>query len=253
MLKIIGIIPARYASTRFPGKPLVKILGKTLIQHTYENALRCKTLDKVIVATDDERIFAHVKEFGGDVVMTSVDCLNGTERLAEVVRNDKRLKDVQIIVNVQGDEPTLDPSIIQGVAEALEQDAEAAVATAVVKIHSADEAYNPSVVKCVLDQRGYALYFSRGLIPAGKTLKFQKETTYWRHLGLYAYRRDFLLHYASLTPTPLQMAEDLEQLRVLEHGYKIKTAIVEGESMDVNTPEDLKKVEQLICKQNTSS
>lgn len=253
MLKIIGIIPARYASTRFPGKPLTKILGKTLIQRTYENALRCKVLDKVIVATDDQRIFQHVMELGAPVVMTSVDCLTGTDRLAEVIRNAPELKEVEIIVNIQGDEPTLDPLIIQEVAESLAQSPEAVMSSAVIKIHSEEEAYNPSVVKCVMDQQGNALYFSRGLIPAGKTGKYQKDGIYWRHLGIYAYRRDFLLHYSELTPTPLQQAEDLEQLKVLEQGFKIKTAIVEGECMDVNTPEDIKKVEQLICKQNISS
>ena len=253
MLKVIGIIPARFGSVRFPGKPLVEILGKTLIQHTYENALRCKILDKVIVATDDERIFKHMNDLGGNVVMTSLNCPTGTDRLAEVVRDHPELHSVEVIVNVQGDEPTLDSHVIEEIAQVLLKDPQADVSTAVVLIKHAEEALNPSIVKCVIDQNGYALYFSRGLIPAGKSLQYNPGTPYYRHLGLYGYRRDFLLHYASLTPTPLQLAEDLEQLRVLEHGYKIKTTIVQSECMDVNTPEDIKKVERLLCKQNTSS
>lgn len=251
MQNIIGIIPARYGSTRFPGKPLVKIAGKTLIQRTYENAKSCKILDKIIIATDDKRIYDHVKEFQGQVIMTSVDCPTGTDRLAEVIRKDSSLSHAQIIVNIQGDEPTIDPKIIESVAITLNECKEAAVATAVVQINSEEEALNPSVVKCVLDLQGFALYFSRGLIPAGKNLKYDPGQVYFRHLGLYAYRRDFLLHYGSLSQTPLQLAEDLEQLRVLENGYRIKAAIVEGESRDVNTPEDIKKVEPFICKQNT--
>jgi 3-deoxy-manno-octulosonate cytidylyltransferase (CMP-KDO synthetase) len=253
MSEIIGIIPARYASSRFPGKPLEKILGKTLIQRTYENAARCEILDNLIVATDDQRIFDHVQGFGGKVVMSSPDCLTGTDRLAEVVRNDPSLKNVFIIINIQGDEPCLDPQTIKAVAEALANDPDAAMSTAVIALHTEEETLNPSVVKCVLDQNNYCLYFSRNLIPGGRTLKFQKNATYYKHLGIYGYRREFLLHYAELTPTPLQLAEDLEQLKVLEHGFRIKAAIVFGESMDVNTREDIKKVERLLCKQNTSS
>lgn len=253
MPKVVGIIPARYASTRFPGKPLIQILGKSLIQRTYENALRCPALEQVIVATDDQRIFDHVQTFGGRVVMTSEDCPTGTDRLAEVLRLEVSLADVELIMNVQGDEPCLDPAVISSVVKALQDDPQAAMSTAIIPIHSAEEAHNPSVVKCVIDQRHYALYFSRALIPAGKTLKFHPDNLYYKHLGLYAYRREFLLHYAELSPTPLQQIEDLEQLKVLEHGYKIATVKVKGESMDVNTPEDIKKVEQLLCKQSTSS
>lgn len=251
--KVVGIIPSRYASTRFPGKPLVEILGKSLIQRTYENALRCKALDFVIVATDDQRIFDHVKSFGGEVAMTSIDCPTGTDRLAEVVRTMPALADVEIVMNVQGDEPCINPAIIAAVVKALEEDPKASVATAIIPIRSAEEAHNPHVVKCVIDLHGYALYFSRTLIPAGKSLKFHPETITYKHLGLYCYRKDFLLHYADLSPTPLQQVEDLEQLKVLEHGYRIKTVTVGNESMDVNTPEDIKKVEQLLCKQNTYS
>lgn len=251
--KVVGIIPARYASTRFPGKPLVPILGKSLIQRTYENALRCPALEELIVATDDQRIFDHVKTFGGKVVMTPENCPTGTDRLAEVLRHEESLKSVEVIMNVQGDEPCIDPAVIASVVKALQDNAEAAMSTAITPIHSTEEAHNPNVVKCVIDSRHFALYFSRALIPGGRSLKFQPAQHYYRHLGLYAYRREFLLHYAELRPTPLQQVEDLEQLKVLEHGYRIITVTVSGESMDVNAPEDIKKVEQILCKQNTSS
>lgn len=253
MQKVIGIIPARFGSTRFPGKPLVQILGKSLIQRTYENALLSTHLSRVIIATDDQRIFDHVRAFGGDVIMTSSECATGTDRLAEVIRNDPTLHDVDIIVNIQGDEPTIDPRVIEAVANALADDPQASMSTAIVRLSNKEHAENPHTVKCVIDSFGYALYFSRALIPAGKGLVFDPTKTYYKHLGLYGYRRDFLLHYSALQPTPLQLAEDLEQLKVLEHGFRIKTTIVESECMDVNTPEDIKKVEQLICKQNTSS
>lgn len=249
---ILAIIPARYGSTRFPGKPLIEIQGKTLIQRTYENTKRCTCLDEIIVATDDQRIFDHVKGFGGDVVMTPTDCPTGTDRLAYVLENDPRLQKAEIIINVQGDEPCLDPSVITQLAEALQSDPSAVMSTAVVKLHE-DEASSPSDVKCVLAQDGTVLYFSRALIPGGTDLKYRKNVPYYKHVGIYAYRPDFLLKYAKLPMTPLQMAEDLEQLKVLEHGYKIKAAIVNSASAGVNIPEDIKKVEQDLWKQNTYS
>lgn len=252
MQSVIGIIPARYASQRFPGKPLAKILGKTLIQHTYENAKRCDLLEKIVVATDDQRIYDHVKEFGGEVLMTSVDCPTGSDRLVEALRQDPELDKADIVLNIQGDEPLLDPSTLCKIAEVLMNDPKAVVSTPIIRLRSEEEALNPSVVKCVIDKKGHALYFSRGLIPAGKNLKFDPEKVYWRHVGLYGYRTPFLKKYASLKQTPLQLAEDLEQLRILEHGYVIKTCEIKIESLDVNTPEDLKKVELLLCKQNTS-
>lgn len=250
--KIIAIVPARYASTRFPGKPLVPILGKTLIQRTYENAQRCPLLDDLVVATDDQRIFDHVLDFGGKVVMTSSECATGTDRLAEVIRHNPQFDQADIIVNIQGDEPCLDPVITTKMIEALLGDAAAVMSTAVVPLRSEEEAIQSSINKCVIDLNGYALYFSRALIPAGRTLCFIPSNTYYRHVGIYAYRRSFLLKYAELPPTPLQLAEDLEQLKVLEHGYKIKTVIVDSISIGVDVPEDIKKVEQLLCKPNTS-
>lgn len=247
--RTLAIIPARYASTRFPGKPLVKILDKTLIQCTYENALRCKNFADVVVATDDQRIFDHVLSFGGRVVMTG-DCATGTDRLIEVMKNGQY--DAEIILNIQGDEPCLDPTVIDQVVKALINSEDAVVSTAAVKITSEEEALSSSVVKCVMDQKGYALYFSRALIPSNKNHSWNPQAVYYKHLGIYCYRKEFLLKYGQLEETPLQTMEDLEQLKILEHGYKIKVVLVETSSVGIDTPEDIKKVEQLLCKQNSS-
>lgn len=252
-LKVVGIIPARYGSSRFPGKPLANILGKSLIQRTYENSKNCSFLEDVFVATDDQRIFDHVEAFGGKVMMTSSICPTGSDRLIEAVEKDPRLKDASIIINIQGDEPCLEPKVIQQVVQLLKDDSLAVMSTAVMKIHSESEALNPSVVKCSLDKFGNALYFSRSLIPGGPSAKFNPQLNYFKHIGIYGYRKDFLLTYGKLSPTPLQLAEDLEQLKVLEHGYRIKTAIVESASVSVDHPEDIKKVELLLCKQNIYS
>lgn len=246
--KVVGIIPARYGSSRFPGKPLTNILGKTLIQRTYENSKECFLLDEVFVATDDKRIFDHVLGFGGQVIMTSPSCPTGSDRIIQAVEKERRLDDASIIVNIQGDQPCLEPNVVQQVLQLLLDDSEAQMSTAVMKIHSEIEALNPSVVKCSLDCQGNALYFSRSLIPGGPHVKFNPLLTYFKHIGIYAFRRDFLFTYGKLPQTPLQLAEDLEQLKVLEHGYKIKTAIVESHSISVDHPEDVTKVESLLCK-----
>lgn len=250
---IAAIIPARYGSVRLPGKPLIEIQGKSLIQRTYENTKKCKDLDQIIVATDDHRIFQHVNDFGGDVVMTPEECATGTDRLAYVLKQDPKLQNLDLIVNIQGDEPCIDPSVISALINILLKDPTAVMSTAVVKFDNANEAMNPSEVKCVLSLDGTALYFSRSLIPGSKKPGYHNENTYYKHLGIYAYRPDFLLKYTELPQTPLQITEDLEQLKVLEHGYKIKAIIVESNSPGVNTPEDIKKVEQEICKQNSFS
>lgn len=242
--KIIGMIPARYASSRFPGKPLSLISGKSLIQRTYENSLKCTLLDDVIVATDDDRIFEHVESFGGKVIMTSVDCPTGTERLAEAIHAN--FKDVDVVINIQGDEPLLEPDVIRKVGEILINDPVAVMSTAVVKIDNEEDANSRSVNKCVIDANGNALYFSRSLLPGGHSGKWDPNKTYYKHLGIYGYRRDFLFHYAELSPTPLQLAEDLEQLKVLEHGFRIKVAVVDSVSIGVDTPEDINKVERML-------
>lgn len=247
---VVAIIPARYASTRFPGKPLVKIYGKTLIQHTYENAKRCQVLDELVVATDDQRIYDHVEGFGGSVVMTPETCPTGSDRLAHVVQNDPRLQQAEVIVNVQGDEPCVDPEVLAMLVEALRSDPSAVMSTIVVKLED-EEAFSTSHVKCVLDLRGNVLYFSRALIPGGKDGEYRKSVVYYKHVGVYAYRPQFLLEYTKLPMTPLQMAEDLEQLKVLEHGYKIKAVVVNSMSIGVDTPEDIKRAEKELCRQSS--
>lgn len=253
-IKILGIIPARFASTRFPGKPLIPILGKTLLQRTFENASLVSILDKLLIATDDQRIYDHVMEFGGNPVMTSVRCPTGTDRLAEVLQNYPELLKAEAIVNIQGDEPFVDPKAIEEAVELLLQDPQASMATIITPLQTEEEALNPSIVKCVKDQQNNALYFSRSLIPSNKKQKFNlQEGAYYRHLGLYVYRPSFLLQYQTLRPTPLQLEEDLEQLKVLEHGHRIKVAITDKVSIGVDTHEDVNKIEQWLCTQNTFS
>ncbi len=250
--KIIGVIPARYGSTRFPGKPLVEIKGKSLIQRTYENAAKCASFDSIIIATDDKRIYEHADSFGADVVMTSSDCLTGTDRVLEAINNIKdNIDDSAIIVNVQGDEPCISPDTINTIIEALIKNPDAVMATAASKITDIADLKDPSVVKCALDTAGNALYFSRSCIPYVRNPK--KMSTHHRHLGIYAFRKEFLLKYSQLAPTPLQLAEDLEQLKILERGYKIKVAIVEDSDIGVNTPDDAKKLEKILCNQNSYS
>lgn len=250
---IIGIIPARYGSTRFPGKPLVSIQGKTLIQRTYENAMRCPLIDELIIATDDQRIFDHAADFGARVMMTPANCPTGSDRLAHVLQQDESLQKAEIILNVQGDEPGVDPSTTIAIIEALRKDPTAVMSTGVYPMTCSTNIENSNHVKCVLDLFGNVLYFSRMPIPGFHSSNRQRELTYYKHIGIYAYRPQFLLQYVKLPMTPLQCAEDLEQLKVLEHGFKIKAAVVENMSADVNTPEDIKIVEQELCKQNTFS
>jgi len=242
---IIGIIPARYGSCRFPGKPLAQIAGKSLIQRTYENAFHSDHFDHLIVATDDERIFEHVKDFNGEVVMTSINCPTGTDRVVEALQQLQFTHD-SIIVNIQGDAPLLESKVVHEVIDLLRFDNQEVMATAVFPITSEDEARDPHVVKCVLDKSGRALYFSRGLIPHCGEAGYHPSAQYYHHLGLYAYRYDFLQQFVSLEPTPLQLAEDLEQLKALEYGFSIKVAIVESQSFGVDRPEDIKRVEKVL-------
>ncbi|EFB42772.1 MULTISPECIES: 3-deoxy-manno-octulosonate cytidylyltransferase [Parachlamydia] len=252
-LQVIGIIPARLKSERLPGKLLIPIAGKTLIQRTYENALRCKLLDDLIVATDSPSILEHVQSFGGKAYLTSENCRNGTDRLAEVLTLNPTLQKIPFVINIQGDEPFLEPEVIQKVIEGLQSDKQIMVSTPITPIQTEEEALDSSVVKCVRRQDGDALYFSRALIPSSKKQGYQPETRYYRHIGVYGYRTDFLLLYTKLPSTPLQLSEDLEQLKILEHGYRIKTVVVDSISIGVDEPADIKKVEYLLCKQNTSS
>ncbi|MBT3394617.1 MAG: 3-deoxy-manno-octulosonate cytidylyltransferase [Waddliaceae bacterium] len=246
-LKTIGIIPARYGSTRFPGKPLALIAGVSLIQRTYENAVRCGCYDKLLVATDDARIYDHVKGFGGEVIMTSEQCPTGTDRVLEAANTLEALDDNDIIVNVQADEPLLGEGVVPALVNALNSDADVATPVTALPEEDIDD---PSVVKCVIGTDGMALSFSRKIAPHD-----DKGTTptYYKHLGIYAFRYHFLKEFATLAPTPLQQAEDLEQLKILEHGHAIAIAIVEDDGIGVDTPEDITKVEKILCRQNISS
>jgi 3-deoxy-manno-octulosonate cytidylyltransferase (CMP-KDO synthetase) len=247
-VKVLAVIPARFGSTRFPGKPLSLIHGKSLIQHTYDNAVASPLLDGVIIATDDDRIYKHAQGFHANVVMTDPNHPNGTERIAEVISNLSERPD--IVVNIQGDEPCISPELIEALVMALVDNPDVPMSTVITPLTNLEDANNPSVVKCVINQKGRALYFSRRCIPGGKSSTPASTTSYYSHIGLYAYRTDFLFTYLHLPPTPLQLAEDLEQLKVLEHGFHIQTAIVEHLSLGVDTPEDIHKVESYLCKQN---
>lgn len=238
---IIGIIPARIGSKRLPNKMLLPIEGKPLIQWTYENALKCRLLDSLIIATDDLNIFQAAKKFDAEVMMTSDSHCSGSDRCAEVIEKHPKAKNCDIILNIQGDEPEIDPTVLEKILFSLVNDTEADVATACVRIRDAKTATNPSNVKCVFNQRNHALYFSRAMIPFGKTGEFNPEIAYYKHFGIYAFRKKCLLHYSRMPATPLQKAEDLEQLKLLELGYQIYVLEVETDSLGIDTQEDLEK------------
>ncbi len=252
-LKITCIIPARFASVRFPGKPLASILGKSMIQRTWENAKRCKSFAQIAIATDDERIFDHVNAFGGLAIMTPESCPTGSDRAAHVVKFHPDFFNSDIVVNIQGDEPLVEPETIQKIINILADDPQAVMSTAAAPIYKEEEALSPSIVKAAISPYGDALYFSRALIPSGKKQGFREGIVYHRHIGIYAFRKDFLLRYGELPPTPLQVAEDLEHLKVLEHGYRIKVAVVPEAHVGVDHPEDIKKIEFMLCNQSSFS
>lgn len=238
MAVVMIVIPARYGATRFPGKSLAALQGRPIIQHVHERASRARSCSRVIVATDDERIAATARNFGAEVAMTRPDHPSGTDRVAEVAAG----LEADLIVNVQGDEPLVDPAAIDAAVEPLVADPAIPMGTLAAPIHDLADLANPNVVKVVLDRKGFALYFSRLPIPF---LRDQEvDTPRYRHVGLYVYRREFLLDLATLAPTPLEQAEKLEQLRVLEHGYRIRVVLIPTASPGIDTPEDLKKVEE---------
>lgn len=232
------IIPARYASTRFPGKPLMRGPdGKPLIQYVWEAATLAEGVAEVIVATDDERIAEAVRAFKGKVAMTAAKHHSGSDRCAEVAAGMKH----EVVVNLQGDEPSIKPRAISHAVRLLDADPESVVGTLATHIQDEAELLDPGVVKVVLDERGRALYFSRSVIPhvrGAKNPLRESPVPYLRHLGIYAYRREFLLRYVKLPPHALEEAEKLEQLRVLAHGYKIAVGLTEHRPMKVDTPED---------------
>lgn len=238
-MKIACIIPSRYASTRLPGKPLRMIARETLVHRVYKRAVLAKLPDIVIVATDNEKIESEVKSFGGRVMMTSPDHPTGTDRLAEVAAS---LPDYDIVVNVQGDEPFINPDVIDSLAKMLAERDDLDMTTAAAPLKE-DEYDDPSAVKVVVNQKGEALYFSRSLIPYPRN---EFSVPPLKHVGIYAYRRDFLLAYAGMKQTPLEKTESLEQLRALEMGYKIGVIRIDSEDIGIDTEEDLKKANRLF-------
>jgi len=255
-MKAIGVIPARWKASRFEGKVLANLSGKPVIQHVWERAKEARSLDDLVVATDSEEVIRVVENFGGKAVYTSKDQPSGTDRIAEVVNPI----DVEVVVNIQGDEPLIHHSMIDGLANMLMSDKSVQIATVVKKISQRKELLNPNTVKVVIDKDGYALYFSRSPIPfvrddekhhsifdihywfSTHSLKPEFQN-YYKHLGIYAYTKDFLFNFTNLPKSKLESIEKLEQLRALENGYKIKTIETEYETIGVDTPEDLKRAE----------
>ena len=249
-MKVLGIIPSRYASTRFPGKALADICGKTMVQRVYEQAKTAAGVEMVMVATDDERIARNVESFGGRVMLTSSNHANGTSRCLEVVEKlEKQGRTFDVVINIQGDEPLIKPEQI-GRLVALFQDEKTDIATLIHPIEKADELMNPNVVKVVTGIQKQALYFSRQAIPFVRGEKIENwpgKTAVYKHLGIYAYRTPVLKKIVLLSPGRLEQAESLEQLRWLENGFVIKADITDYEGVGVDTPEDLAKLINKIC------
>ena len=247
-MTVTAIIPARYASTRFPGKPLAEIQGKTMIEHVYRRTVAAQTIDRVIVATDDQRIFAAVQAFGGEAMMTRNDHPSGTDRLAEVAAKIES----ELIVNVQGDEPLIAPQMIDEAVRPLLRDVAIQMGTLCSRIDNLDDFFSSNVVKVVCDRQDRALYFSRAPIPYPRDIPQNElsarlsELGAKRHIGLYVYRRDFLLRYPQLPQTPLEILESLEQLRAMENGVSLHVATTGYACHGVDTPEDLQRVEALM-------
>lgn len=239
-MNVIGVIPARYQSTRLPGKPLADILGRPMIQWVYENASRSTLLDEVIVATDDNRVIVAVERFGGKAVMTSRDHATGTDRVAEVADR----YDARIVVNIQGDEPFMNPGMIDEIVRPLLEDESIPMSTLMHGIEDREDLHNPNVVKVVNDASGFALYFSRSLIPFPRHEELHRA---YEHIGIYAYTKDFLLRYAKMSPTLLERTESLEQLRALENGFRIRVVQTMQDyiPLSVDTQEDLDRARVL--------
>lgn len=242
-MKIVAFIPARYHSKRFKGKPLVLIAGKPMIQHVYQRSKECPELHEIYVATDDLRIYECVTEFGGQAIMTDESHLSGTDRIAEAAEKIN-LADRDIVVNIQGDQPIFHPSILSDLIRPLMEDPRIPMSTLMNKIKDDRELNDTNNVKVAVDKNGYALYFSRLPIPFCRDQG--SRTVYYKHLGFYAYFKEFLLTFTNLSHGLLEGAEKLEQLRALEHDFKIKVVETIFDSVDVNTPEDIKIVEQKL-------
>ena len=239
MKRAAAVIPVRYQSSRFPGKPLALILGKPMIQRVYEGVLQAQLVDRIIIATDDERIQEAAKFFGAETVLTSGAHNSGTERAAEVAQ----IIDNNIIINVQGDEPLVTGGLVDSLVEAL-QDADVPMVSLMAKVYDLDLLANPNINKVVTDKEGFALYFSRAPIP------YQPSDFFYQHIGIYGYRRDFLVEFAKMKPLRLERLERLEQLRALENGFRIKMVEAPGPTLSVDTPGDIIKVEEFLRKKS---
>lgn len=242
---VVAIIPARYASNRFPGKPLALIDGRPMIQHVVERAKAVDLLTRVVVATDDQRIVDCVEGFGGECVMTRKDHVSGSDRLAEAAEL-LRISEHDVVVNIQGDQPLFPPVVIDEVARPLVEDPALPMSTLIYRIVRDEEIADPNHVKTVFDRDGFALYFSRSPIPFQRNPEDGVTPTYYKHLGFYAYRKGFLLSFVALPEGEWEKFEKLEQLRALEYGYKIKVTITDHDSIEVDRPEDLARVEAML-------
>lgn len=251
--RVVAIIPARYASQRLPAKPLADICGKPMVQHVYERANNASSVDRVLVATDDERIASVVRAFGCTAVMTPTTLQTGTDRIAFAA---KSMPDADIIVNVQGDEPLIDPAMIDAAVKPVLGDSSINVATLVRRIENTDELFNPGIVKAVLNRNGNSMYFSRCPIPFGRDTEQEawlRHHEYYKHIGLYVFRREFLSTFTAMPQTPLEKAEKLEQLRILENGYDIRCTVTTFDSIPVDTQGDLERVRAIMNKTRTPS
>ena len=245
-MKTVGVIPARYGSTRFPGKPLADINGKTMVERVYQQACLASNIDEVIVATDDNRIKVVVRDFGGKVVMTDPELPSGTDRVYQAIKDQP----ADVIVNLQGDEPFVKPGLLENLVNVFENK-QIRIATPVCRILSEAEYKNPNIVKVVRDANGFALYFSRSQIPFFREAKeveqdLKESKICFKHIGIYAYRKDCLEKLTQLNESRLELTEKLEQLRFLENGYRIYTILTDYNSISVDTPEDLEEINRMI-------
>ncbi len=258
IMRIVAVIPARWQSTRFKGKVLADINGKPMVQHVWERVKRARLVDEVIVAVDKEKVQKAVAAFGAKVVLTSPEQPSGTDRIAEVMAD----VDADVVINVQADEPLVHPLMIDELAEVFQYEQGVQMATLIKRIHKKEDIMNPNVVKVVADRKGYALYFSRSPIPyiRGKMTEAQKDPEamqdiserYFKHVGMYAYTKEFLFTFKNLPKSTLETEESLEQLRALEHGYRIRTIETRYETIGVDTPEDLERVKEILKQTETA-
>ncbi len=245
-IRVIGVIPSRYGSQRLPAKPLVDLAGKPMVQRVYERARQCPLFDSVVVATDDERILRAVEKFGGKAIMTSADLASGTDRVAQVAQSI----DGEVFVNVQGDEPLMEPEMMSQAVRLVLDNPGVSVATLAKQIHTSEELLNPGTVKVVVDRKGFALYFSRSPIPfvrgEANQERWPVQHDFYKHIGIYVFRKEFLGVYTTLGESTLETAERLEQLRILENGYPIKVGITQFDSIPVDTPDDAERVRKIL-------